>query len=208
MGKELDRLRERNIGWPSPLDYLLGVGTPLVRLGMWWRLRGPRTRVEARVISLGNLTAGGTGKTPAVIARAQAEIAAGRRVAVLTRGYGSQRVREPYVLPPGTPLPETPLYKLIGDEPALIRRRAPGITLVKSADRVAGAHAAIAAGCDTILLDDGFQAVALERDENILLVDATNAFGNGHLLPRGILREPVAAAGRATEIILTRCDQV
>ncbi|MCK5862982.1 MAG: tetraacyldisaccharide 4'-kinase, partial [Candidatus Hydrogenedentes bacterium] len=69
------------------------------------------------------------------------------------------------------------------------------------------AHAAIEKGCDVLLMDDGFQAVALARDENILLIDATNPFGNGYLVPRGILRETLHAMKRATEIILTRCDQ-
>jgi tetraacyldisaccharide 4'-kinase len=61
--------------------------------------------------------------------------------------------------------------------------------------------------CDTLILDDGFQYLRLERDENIVLVDAANPFGSGHLLPRGVLREPVEALSRATEIVLTRCDQ-
>ncbi|MBN2311400.1 MAG: tetraacyldisaccharide 4'-kinase, partial [Candidatus Hydrogenedentes bacterium] len=75
---------------PVPLACALSAATPLYRLGMLKRLAGRRVRVDAHVISFGNLTAGGTGKTPAVIERAQSEAAAGRRVAVLTRGYGSQ----------------------------------------------------------------------------------------------------------------------
>jgi tetraacyldisaccharide 4'-kinase len=80
---------------------------------------------------------------------------------------------------------------------------------VKCPDRVSGAHTAIEeCGCDTLLLDDGFQYVRLERDEDIVVIDATNPFGNGHLIPRGVLREPLEALRRATRIILTRCDQV
>ena len=173
------------------------------RAGMARKLRGPRVRVQARVISFGNITAGGTGKTPAVIERAEIEVAAGRTVAVLTRGYGAARVAEPLVHPPHTPADAL----LLGDEPALIARRVPQAWIVRSADRVAGARAAVERGCDVILLDDGYQAVALERDENVLVVDAVNPFGNGHILPRGILREPLSAMNRATQVILTRCDQ-
>ncbi len=190
---------------PVALAALLQALTPAVRAGMWFRLQGMRTRVDARVISFGNITAGGTGKTPAVIERAQKEIAAGRRVAVLTRGYGSRKETEPLLIAAGD-APDD-LAARVGDEPALIRRRVPGVVLVKAAQRVLGARAAIEHGCDTLILDDGFQHVALQRDENVLVIDAVNPFGSGHLVPRGILREPLSAMGRATHVLLTRCDQ-
>ena len=130
-------------GEPLPWAWAaaLSAAVPVVRLGMWRRLRQPRERVEARVISFGNITAGGTGKTPAVIERARAELNAGHRVAVLTRGYGSQGGRLPELL-----LPEEPsngAYSWLGDEPALIARRAPGVVVARCRDRVAGAQAAI-----------------------------------------------------------------
>jgi tetraacyldisaccharide 4'-kinase len=187
----------------GPLGALLGAASWVQRAGMWRKLRGPRARVAARVISFGNITAGGTGKTPAVIERAELEVAAGRTVAVLTRGYGGARVAEPLLHPPHSPADA----RMLGDEPALIARRVPQAWIVRSADRVAGARAAVKQGCDVILLDDGYQAVALERDENVLVIDAVNPFGNGHILPRGILREPLPAMDRATHVILTRCDQ-
>ncbi len=190
---------------PAPLAVALGLATPVTRLGMALRLHGPRTRVEAHVISFGNITAGGTGKTPAVIERAQREIQAGHRVAVLTRGYGSRKMHEPFAVAPDSTRRD--LAEIIGDEPALILRRVPEVTVVKAADRVAGARKAIELGCDMLLMDDGFQHVALERDENVLLLDAVNPFGNGHLIPRGILREPITAMTRATHVMLTRCDQ-
>ncbi|HPO17327.1 MAG TPA: tetraacyldisaccharide 4'-kinase [Candidatus Hydrogenedentes bacterium] len=199
-----DKIR-RNEPVPAPLSLALNLATPVTRLGMAWRLRGPRTRVNARVISFGNITAGGTGKTPAVIERAQEELQAGHRVAVLTRGYGSGKVAEPFAVTPDTP--RLNLADMIGDEPALIVRRAPDVIVVKAANRVAGAQKAIELGCDVLLMDDGFQHVALERDENVLLIDAANPFGNGRLIPRGILREPLTAMTRATQVILTRCDQ-
>ncbi|HOD51703.1 MAG TPA: tetraacyldisaccharide 4'-kinase [Candidatus Hydrogenedentes bacterium] len=190
---------------PLPLAALLSLATPVMRAGMRMRLRRPRVRVDARVISLGNITAGGTGKTPAVIERAWKEIGAGHRVAVLTRGYGA-RSEEPMAVHVGKGSPA--LCASLGDEPALIATRVPEALIVRCADRVAAARKAIGEyDCDTLILDDGYQYVQLERDENVLVIDATNPFGNGRLIPRGILREPLEAMARATHIILTRCDQ-
>lgn len=190
---------------PFPVGALLSAATPAYRLGMWARLRAKRVRVDARVISFGNLTAGGTGKTPAVIERARDEVAAGRTVAVLTRGYGTRQTNAPVVVNGRDGL--AGLYERVGDEAALIAAKVPEVLVVKCADRVAGARAAIDQhGCDTLILDDGYQYVRLERDENVVLIDATNPFGNERLLPRGILREPIGAIDRATHVVLTRCD--
>lgn len=164
-------------------------------------------RAACPVVSIGNITVGGTGKTPAVLERARAELAGGKRVAVLTRGYGGGRRHDCIVVDHS--ISQDKLHARVGDEAALIARKAPDAVLVKCADRVAGARAAIERhGCDTLILDDGFQYVRLRRDENILVIDATNPFGNGRLIPRGILREPLEAMGRATAIYLTRCDLV
>ncbi|MDX9972051.1 MAG: tetraacyldisaccharide 4'-kinase [FCB group bacterium] len=191
---------------PAAWGALLTALTPITRLGMQLRLARKRTRVKAHVVSFGNITAGGTGKTPAVIERARAETLAGRRVAVLTRGYGTG---DSSIFAVGPDEPDSPEWaRVLGDEPALIRRRVPGVAVVKGADRVAAAQLAVERfGCDVLILDDGFQYVLLERDENILLIDATNPFGNGRLIPRGILREPLIALSRATHFVLTRCDQ-
>jgi len=201
----VERIR-KNQPVPWGIGSVLSAATPIIRFGMWLRLRQPRVRVPARVISFGNLTAGGTGKTPATIARAQEEIAAGRKVAVLTRGYGSKPGSRPLVVSGKHDVAEW--CRLLGDEGALVARKVPEAIIVKCIDRVAAAQAAIREyGCHTLILDDGFQHVRLERDENILLVDATNPFGSGHLLPRGILREPLRGILRATEIWVTRSDQ-
>ncbi|MBX3178698.1 MAG: tetraacyldisaccharide 4'-kinase [Candidatus Hydrogenedentes bacterium] len=195
-------------GEPLPRfwDLLLRAATPATRIGMHWRLRQPAERIDATVISFGNITAGGTGKTPAVIECIQQQIAAGHRVAVVTRGYGSDRVPEPFVVLPD--MPRADIVRQVGDEPALIRCHAPECILVKAARRADGARAAMKQhGCDVIVLDDAYQHVQLARDRNICLIDATNPFGNGYLVPRGILREPLDALKRATEIVLTRCDQ-
>ncbi len=201
-----DKVR-RGESLPLPAAALLSALTPVWRLGMWWRMRRPRVRVNAHVISFGNITVGGTGKTPAVIERARAEVAAGKKVAVLTRGYGTsgQVCPATYRAEGGA---SSDVAEAFGDEPALIVRKAPEVRIMKGADRVASARAAIEEyGCDTLILDDGFQYVRLARDENVLVIDAAKPFGDGRLMPRGILREPLEAMGRATEIILTRCDQ-
>lgn len=191
---------------PAVIGAVLSAAAVGMRFGMWLRLQRTRSRVPALVISFGNITVGGTGKTPAVIERAQRELAAGRRVAVLTRGYRARKGPEPLVITPDAGIEG--LAERVGDEPALIARRAPGVILVKAANRVAGARVAVNEyGCDVLILDDGFQHVALERNENCLMIDATNPFGNGCLLPRGILREPLSAMKRATSVILTHCDQ-
>lgn len=203
---DIARRVRRGDSLPLFWDIALRAATPLSRLGMALRLRKPAERVEATVISYGNITAGGTGKTPAVIACVQAQIAAGHRVAVITRGYGSAQVQEPFVVP--VDMPRAEITRQVGDEPALIRHHAPECLLIKAARRIDGARLAIAEhGCDVIVLDDAFQHVQIARDKNICLIDASNPFGNGHLVPRGILREPLTALNRATHIELTRCDQ-
>ncbi len=200
-----ERIR-RDEPLPPLVGPLLSAATPFVRLGMWSRMQASRTQLDARVISYGNITAGGTGKTPAVIERVQQEMANGKRVAVLTRGYGSASSTAPVVI---QPVGEATLFESIGDEPALITMKAPGVVIAKCADRIAAGRQAIEQfECDTLILDDGYQYVSLERDENVLVIDATNPFGNERLLPRGILRESIEAVSRATSIILTRCDQV
>jgi tetraacyldisaccharide 4'-kinase len=195
-------LFDESLAPPPLVGPMLAALTLVQSAGMWMRAKKTKTCVDARVISFGNITAGGTGKTPAVIERAQQEVAAGNRVAVITRGYGSAPSKEPLVVAPM----QTVDTEQLGDEASLIRLRVPGVWVVKSADRVAGAQVAIAEGCTCLILDDGFQSLSLERDEDIVLLDAMHPFGNGHLIPRGILRESPSALARATEVWLTRCD--
>lgn len=190
----------------KPAGALLQAATLGPRIGMALRRFRKTHAVPAYIVSFGNITAGGTGKTPAVIERAEREVAAGHKVAVLTRGYGSTKTTEPLLLLPGEACDD--MAWTFGDEPALIRARIPEVMIVKSADRVAGARMACDAGADVIILDDGYQSLRLHRDEDVLLVHAGQGFSNGYLLPRGLLREKPEAAGRATHIVLTRCDQV
>ena len=198
-----ERIR-RDESIPAPLAAALTAASLVYRLGMRYRLTRPSTRVDAHVVSFGNLTAGGTGKTPAVIERAREELAKGRCTVVLTRGYRAQSSGDAC----SSEIAPRDWYRRLGDEPALMLQKVPGLLVLKGRNRVALALRAVETfGAEVIILDDGFQYTPLHRDENVLVIDATNPFGNGNIIPRGILREPVAAMSRATAIVLTRCDQ-
>ncbi len=153
-------------------------------------------RVEGlRVISVGNLNVGGTGKTPAVLHLADLLVREGRKVGILTRGYGRSS-KVPLTFTGAGPLPSV---EDAGDEPLLLARRCPQARLFVGADRVAAAYRARDEyGLDTVLLDDGFQHRRLARDEDIVVVDEAVGLGNGHMLPRGPLREPRSSLRRAT----------
>lgn len=162
-------------------------------------------RAGAPVISVGNLAVGGAGKTPVVIAVAERLLARGRRVAVLSRGYGAAR-RDARVVADGTRL-------LLGaweggDEPVLLARRLPGVRVLCGPSRAELARSAVDdLGADALLLDDGFQHRALARDLDVVVLDASAPFGNGRLLPAGPNREPRSALRRAGLVWLSRVDQ-
>jgi len=161
-------------------------------------------RLPCPVISIGNITVGGTGKTPATILVAQELQQRGYRVAVLSRGYGGSLEGQVAVVSDGQQLLLSP--EQCGDEPCLLAGRLPGLVVVIGADRFkAGLLALEQLKPDIMLLDDGFQHIRLHRDLNILLLDASRPFGNGWTLPLGLLREPVAALKRADMVIFTRC---
>jgi len=175
------------------------------------RCRKPR-RLPHPVISIGNLTVGGTGKTPAVMALARHAQGAGFHPVILTRGYRGRR-KGSYFVSTGT----GPLHRPqeTGDEPYLMANRLEGVTIVKGGDRYeAGMLAVDHSGADPdkrgkrplFIVDDGFQHWGLQRDIDILLIDAVNPFGNGKLLPEGILREPLSSMKRADLIVLTKSD--
>jgi tetraacyldisaccharide 4'-kinase len=147
-----------------------------------------------RVLSVGNLTAGGAGKTPVVAFLAERLARAGARVAVLSRGHGRRERR--LVRVQGPPWPP---FEEVGDEPLLLaHRHLPGVTVWVGADRVALARAALAAGATVALLDDGFQHRRLRRDADVVVLDEAVGLGSGHLLPWGPLREPASALKRAS----------
>jgi tetraacyldisaccharide 4'-kinase len=164
----------------------------------------PSVRLPATVVSVGNITVGGTGKTPVVIELARRLRDRGRRVALLSRGYGRSGARRLVHLPPGRePLDGDHLR--YGDEPCLLRRRLPDLPIVLAPDRVAAGREAIRSyGADLLLLDDGMQHRKLARDREVVVVSADAPFGNGHLLPRGPLREPPPALARADTLFINQ----
>ncbi|HJQ32349.1 MAG TPA: tetraacyldisaccharide 4'-kinase [Pyrinomonadaceae bacterium] len=163
-------------------------------------------RVGVPVVSVGNLTAGGTGKTPLVEWVARALAAEGLRACVLTRGYGRDDEGRRVVASDGVwVLAEA---SECGDEPRLLAERLVGVaSVVCDRDRVAAARWARAElGAEVFVLDDGFQHLRVARDLDIVTVDATAPWGGGHMLPRGRLREPVSSLGRANCVVITRAD--
>lgn len=171
----------RKVLWWASLWYGVAV---LLRLALYRMGLLPRHAVSRPVVCVGNLTAGGTGKTPAVAA-VTARLAA-HRPAIVSRGYragihGNDEMRVLEELCPGTPHIQNP-------------------------DRVAGARAAIEAGAGVVVLDDGFSHLHLRRDLDIVLVDALNPLGYGRLLPRGLMREPRFCLRRAHVVVITRAD--
>ena len=146
-------------------------------------------RVSAPVVVVGNLIAGGSGKTPLTLALIERLRAEGWTPGVASRGYGRQNARTPRWVDADTP------SALGGDEPVLIARRT-GAKVRVDADRVAAAQALIDAGCDIVVCDDGLQHIRLARDVEIEVIDGRRRYGNGRLLPAGPLREPHARAQR------------
>lgn len=164
---------------------------------------GTVTRAGVPVISIGNITVGGTGKTPMTVEIARRIVAREHRVAILTRGYKGERRVKPSASAPGGVAVEAE-----SDEAMLLRRNCPQATVVIHPKRVVGARAATDAGAECLVLDDGFQHRRLGRDLDIVLVDALAPFGFGCMLPRGLLREPRSSLKRADLIVITRSDQI
>jgi len=173
------------------LSFLYGLA---IKIMVFLRRNGtlPTMHLEAKVISVGNITLGGTGKTPLVELVARIFVDRGKKVSILTRGYK---------------IPAKGNREEIGDEPALLRMKLPQVNVLVGPDRVKTGQAAIYTyGADVLVLDDGFQYWSLSRDVDILAIDTTNPFGNGCLLPRGILREPVGDIVRASVVVMTKTD--
>lgn len=164
-----------------------------------------RKKISCPVISVGNLTLGGTGKTPTVIQVAQLLTRSSRRPAVVSRGYGRNNEADIIVVSDGqSVLVDT---QTGGDEPVMIGSKLPGIPVVVGRSRYRAAlHALQRFNPDVVVLDDGFQHLQLSRDLDIVLLDAGNPFGNGKLFPAGILREPITALKRAHAVLITKTD--
>lgn len=191
----------------TPLSYLYAA---TVKLRNWlYDSRILKSKgLPCTVVSVGNIASGGTGKTPVVIWIAKALLDAGRRPAILLRGYhrrektpGSQVVSDGQEILASVPTS--------GDEAMMIARELPSVPVLIGKNRhEAGRRALERLKCDVLILDDGFQHRKLGRNLDIVAVDATQPFGTGKLLPAGTLREPVSALRRADLIMLTRVDMV
>lgn len=188
----------RVAGWLYGLIGLLRRG--LYRSGVLSVYRAP-----VPVVSVGNLTVGGTGKTPMVDYLVKWLSGHGRRVAVVSRGYGGQGSGRVGVVCAG----KGPLLppEVCGDEPFLLAQRNPRALVLIAPRRAEGIRLAVGRlAADVILLDDGFQHLAVARDLDIVLLDARRPFGNGYPLPAGVLREFPTALEQAGVVVLTRSD--
>ncbi|MFZ0963916.1 MAG: tetraacyldisaccharide 4'-kinase [Terriglobia bacterium] len=187
-----------------PLSVGFRFGVALRQAG--YKHRWLKTRRLARpVVSVGNLTVGGTGKTPLVACVANILLRRGWKPSILTRGYGRSSKEDLLIVPPGAG--RRAEAQEIGDEPALLARMLPEVPLVMCADRFRGGQAA--EGCfhvDAHILDDGFQHLALARDVDLVALDATQSISDWRLLPAGRQREPLSALRRAQILVLTRSD--
>jgi len=148
------------------------------------------TRLDCKVISVGNITLGGTGKTPLIELIAEFLVNKGLKIAILTRGYKSEQAQD-----------KKP------DEATMLAAKLPQVPILVGRNRIESARKAMKDyKSDLILLDDGFQHWRLHRDLDIVSIDATNPFGNRNMLPRGILREPLSSLKRADIFIITKAD--
>src|SRR5262249_6755218 len=155
---------------------------------LWYNLGQSSSRVEAKVISVGNLTLGGTGKTPMVEWLGRWFRKRGVRVAIVSRGYGAED-------------------GVLNDEALELEQKLPDVPHLQNADRVAASRVAIEEfASQVILLDDAFQHRRIARDLDIVLLDALEPFGFDHVFPRGTLREPLEGLARASFVVLTRAD--
>ncbi len=216
-------------GPPKVLLPLLKGLSYFQKWGMWARSKRKVYVPNIYTVSFGGITVGGVGKTPAVMERAEKEIERNKRkICVISRGYASEKyrgivegiyhkgkvcVRRYKSERDSSPrqeeiLPLNKVYKILGDELTLMLYRLHNITVIKAPNRIRAVKWAEQKGFDIVILDDAYQYLMVGRNENILLISALNPWGNGLIFPAGILREPLTAIQRATEIWITHCDQV
>ena len=191
-----------------PLSAIYGVATR-ARIRGYQRGWLPVSKLSAPVISVGNLTTGGTGKTPLVEWVCKTVVGeTGKRVCVLTRGYGRVDPRSQVAVSDGNKLLAS--ERQAGDEPFMLAQNLLGIAaVISNPDRLSAGEWAIKnLGTEVFVLDDGFQHLRLARNLDIVTIDATNPWGGGTLLPYGRLREPRDGLSRADCIVVTRSEQV
>jgi tetraacyldisaccharide 4'-kinase len=203
---------------------LSGIFRLLVQLRLWRYRNGwkPQHHLGAQVVAVGNITVGGTGKTPVVELLARSLRDQGRRVAILSRGYKSKKPASPQRWRDGNgrPIPSDQMPRVVstgetllldskfaGDEPFMLARNLDGVPVLVDKNRVKSGRFAIRhLNADMLLLDDGMQYLDLAHGIDIVLVDSQAPFGTEALLPRGTLREPPKNLRRAAYILLTKCD--
>lgn len=179
--------------WLWPLHVLMRVLVAVRRRLFCWRLLASQ-HPGVPVIVVGNITVGGTGKTPLALWLVEWLREQGWQPGIVSRGYGARAPHYPFMVAPDSD------PRQVGDEPLLLRRRA-GIPVVVDPNRARGAAALRAAGCDLILCDDGLQHYGLQRDLEIVVIDAVRQLGNGWLLPAGPLREMPSRLQTASLVI-------
>ena len=225
----IDVILNRRKGFrASVIRLLLSIMSIIYRFLVSLRLWLYKSRIKREhnlgclVVSIGNLTVGGTGKTPIVEKFAKALTAGGRRVAILSRGYKSAKPSIKTKIKSkiqGNPISQEPPRvvtdgkevfldsETAGDEPYMLATNLEGVAIVVDKDRVkAGLHAIKEFDVDTLLLDDGLQYLRLKHRLDVVLIDKYSPFGNEKLLPRGTLREPPKNLKRASYIFITKCD--
>lgn len=203
---------------------LSGIFRIVVQIRLWRYRRGWREQqyLGTQVVAIGNITVGGTGKTPVVELLARSLRDRGRSVAILSRGYKSKKLDRPQKWPGknGRPIPGERMPKVVstgsallldskfaGDEPFMLAKNLDGVAVVVDKNRVKGGLFAVGQlGADTLLLDDGMQYLDLAHSIDVVLIDSGAPFGTEALLPRGTLREPPKNLRRASYILITKCN--
>lgn len=204
---------------------VLRVLSTLQKVGMWLRKKKKKVKFRLRVISFGGITLGGVGKTPAVLKRAESEILSGKKVCIVSRGYkgknfsgtvigkraGANILLEFYLN--GAKIEDKSVSfseccRVMGDELTLALYKFPDVVVFKDKDRVRALKLIEKFGFDVAILDDGFQYVMVDRDEDIVLINALDPWGNGEIFPAGVLREPLTSLARATEIWIANANLV
>lgn len=198
----LEKLR-KTVLTPASLAYFMG---SLCRLEGYRSGLLKRDQQDVPVLSVGNITCGGTGKTPITIDLAQRFIAGGVKVGILSRGYKRQSQKQTVVVSDGAG--HYANCEESGDEPYLIAKRLPKAVVLVGANRKASASLAVSHyGCQLLILDDGFQHFPLRRDVDLVLIDYNDEPENDSLLPSGRLREPLSALSRASSLVITKIPE-
>jgi len=181
---------------------IIAIRTSLYKLGIL-----KSYHADCSVITIGNLTVGGTGKTPTVCIVAEYLKKEGIKTAVVCRGYRGKETDTPQIVSDGKKILSD--SESAGDEACMLAKKLSGIPIIAGKDRVAASKLACKHfNTKIIILDDGFQHLRLKRDLDVVLINSGNPFGNGFLLPRGILREPLTALKRADIVVLTKTSPV